>query len=103
MGAERVVSPSASINVQQFELAVSRVKLEFNFNQTVIIDAAKEAAGQRLKSRQVNRFDEGTGSAKVMGMLASATCDHAADRFVLLEKRAIAELLTTVSGNHVLR
>ena len=38
MSTERVIAPGASVDIQQLELTVSRIELELDFNQAIVID-----------------------------------------------------------------
>ncbi len=102
-GTESVVAPGSGVYVEEFELAVARVHLEFDFDETVVIDGAEEALGECFDGGKLDGFDEGAGAAEIVRMLTAPASDHGGDAFAALEEGTVAELIAAVAGYKFLK
>ncbi len=102
-GTKGVVAPGSGVYVEEFDLAVAWVHLEFHFDETIVVDGVEEALGECFDGGKLDGFDEGAGAPEIVGMLTATASDHSADAFAALEESAVAELMAAVAGYKFLK
>src|SRR5262249_28001183 len=94
--------PDSCVDVEQLVFAIARILLEFDFDETVVVDGPQETFRERLDGRLLDCLDVGRGAPKFVRMLPFAASEHHTLRLAFVEERAIRVLPTSVTRDDFL-